>query len=141
MQKKIKSEISSKTIISRLCDIDRDFFYPKLRLELIRLVNALPKAQKVVIELIINVDYSDYEKSCSIEDWQAINQHGDCIGTRFKFNEKALYELLEKEVTCNWREAWGGDVSIVINLADMTIHLESRFEKFYPGDNKTVSIG
>jgi hypothetical protein len=144
MQQKIKSKILRKTIISTLCDINRDFFYPKLRLELIRLVIAIPKAQKITFWVEVEKDYADdfpdYEKSSSIEEWQVEDEHGNYIGTRFKFNEKSLYELFEKEVTWNWRDAYGGDISIVIDLADMTIHLESSCEFGYPGDDKKISI-
>jgi len=144
LQQKIKSEISSQTIISTLCDIDRDFFYQKLRLELIRLVNVMPKVQKVVISIEVEKDYDDdcldYEKSCRIYYCHPENEHGEYIGTRFEFNEKLLYKLLENEVTWNWEVAYGGDISIVIDLADMTIHLTSRCEVCYLGDNKTISI-
>ena len=135
MPKKQKPAVTSDTIIANLVASKLSGEYPKLIEEIIKAVKSAPDLRFIEFQFSGSGDSGDinYVEYSDSENNSLVSPPSD-------FDTGPVYEVLEKEVTCDWVNNEGGGGCLRLDLETMEMSLTSYYYAQTECDDKTLSI-
>lgn len=134
MPKKQKAAVTSDTIIANLVTSKLSGECPELVEEIIKAVKAAPDLR------FIEFQFSGSGDSGDINYTEYSDSDNNPVRADIEFDTGPVYDLLEKEVTCDWVNNEGGGGCLRLDLETMEMSLTSYYYAQTECDDKTLSL-